>query len=87
MSYDPQTMSEQEVNERLNVLLERAGFVLNDIRESNRAMDKTMKEMDVELDKLHKQIDETLPRLAELEQQASDDLDTLIIETAEKVTE
>lgn len=72
-----------ELDNRINSLLERARAVNKDITDTNSAIEREFKKVNTEADRVLKNIDEITEDLEEADKEAENELDTLILKESE----
>lgn len=83
---NPNTANDKEENEldnRLNSLLERVNAIGKDIEDTNSAIETELNEVNSETDRVLKNINEITEDLEKADKEAEDELDTLILKQSE----
>jgi predicted nucleic acid-binding Zn-ribbon protein len=81
---NPNTDNEKdELDIRINSLLERARAINKDVRDTNSAIEEEYKKVNAEADNALKSIDEITEELSKADKEAEDEIDALILKGSE----
>jgi len=72
-----------ELDDRINSLLERARAINKDVKDTNSALEEEYKKVNAEADSAIKDIDKITEDLAKADKEAENELDTLILKESE----
>lgn len=72
-----------ELDNKINSLLERANAIGKDISDTNSAIEEEYKKVNAEADNALKNIDEITEELSKADKEAEDEIDTLILKESE----